>query len=75
MGGSWEGHGRVRLCILVFDADYCKRVNTTMQSLTLTLALTGYPPEDLLLKPGFISDNVAELKKISSKTHGGVAYW
>ena len=34
------------------------------------LALTGYPPEDLLLKPGFISDNMAELKKISSRTHG-----
>ncbi len=34
------------------------------------LALTGYPPEDLLLKPQFISDNMAELKKISGRTHG-----
>lgn len=34
------------------------------------LALTGYPPEDLLLKPRFISDNMVELKKISSRTHG-----
>ena len=34
------------------------------------LALTGYPPEDLLLKPQFISDNMAEIKKISSRTHG-----
>lgn len=34
------------------------------------LALTGYPPEDLVLKPGFISDNMAEIKKISSRTHG-----
>jgi NAD+ synthase (glutamine-hydrolysing) len=34
------------------------------------LALTGYPPEDLILKPQFISDNMAELKKISSRTHG-----
>ena len=34
------------------------------------LALTGYPPEDLVLKPQFISDNMAELKKISSRTHG-----
>ena len=28
------------------------------------LALTGYPPEDLLLKPHFIQDNVHALKKI-----------
>src|SRR5512135_1520316 len=34
------------------------------------LALTGYPPEDLLLKPRFISDNMAELRKISSRAHG-----
>ncbi|MBS1127414.1 MAG: nadE [Nitrospirae bacterium] len=34
------------------------------------LALTGYPPEDLILKPQFISDNMAELRKISSRTHG-----
>lgn len=34
------------------------------------LALTGYPPEDLILKPQFISDNMAELKKISGRTHG-----
>ena len=34
------------------------------------LALTGYPPEDLVLKPQFISDNLAELKKISKRTYG-----
>lgn len=28
------------------------------------LALTGYPPEDLLLKPGFIDDNLKYLQKI-----------
>jgi NAD+ synthase (glutamine-hydrolysing) len=28
------------------------------------LALTGYPPEDLLFKPGFVSDNLSALKKI-----------
>ncbi len=37
------------------------------------LALTGYPPEDLLLKPQFISDNLAEIKKISSRVTGIVA--
>ncbi len=34
------------------------------------LALTGYPPEDLLLKPSFIKDNVEALKKISRKVRG-----
>jgi NAD+ synthase (glutamine-hydrolysing) len=34
------------------------------------LALTGYPPEDLLLKPRFINDNVEWLKKISLKVRG-----
>ncbi|MBU0895162.1 MAG: NAD+ synthase, partial [Candidatus Omnitrophica bacterium] len=29
------------------------------------LAVTGYPPEDLLLKPKFISDNACALKKIA----------
>src|SRR5436190_12610176 len=29
------------------------------------LALTGYPPEDLLLKPSFISDNLAVLREIA----------
>ena len=28
------------------------------------LAITGYPPEDLLLKNKFIEDNLAALKKI-----------
>jgi NAD+ synthase (glutamine-hydrolysing) len=32
------------------------------------LALTGYPPEDLLLKPQFIEDNLKALKKVISKT-------
>ena len=26
------------------------------------LAVTGYPPEDLLLKPGFVEDNLAALE-------------
>ncbi|MFH1478311.1 MAG: NAD+ synthase [Candidatus Omnitrophota bacterium] len=32
------------------------------------LAITGYPPEDLLLKPHFIRDNLGCLKKITSYT-------
>ena len=32
------------------------------------LALTGYPPEDLLLKPGFIEDNLEALHTIARRT-------
>ena len=32
------------------------------------LAITGYPPEDLLLKPGFVDDNLDALKLIAKKT-------
>lgn len=32
------------------------------------LAVTGYPPEDLVLKPQFIADNIAAVRKISGRT-------
>ncbi len=34
------------------------------------LALTGYPPEDLLLKPQFVKDNVRTLQAIVRETRG-----
>ncbi len=37
------------------------------------LAIPGYPPEDLLLKPQFVSDNIAAIKKISTETYGIIA--
>ncbi len=37
------------------------------------LAITGYPPEDLLLKPGFIADNLAALEKVAAATGSCVA--
>jgi NAD+ synthase (glutamine-hydrolysing) len=37
------------------------------------LALTGYPPEDLLLKPRFIDDNIMTMNSIRKKTQGIVA--
>jgi NAD+ synthase (glutamine-hydrolysing) len=37
------------------------------------LALTGYPPEDLLLKPQFIEDNMKVLEKVRDKTEGIIA--
>ena len=32
------------------------------------LAVTGYPPEDLLLKPGFVADNLEALAKVAAAT-------
>ena len=32
------------------------------------LAITGYPPEDLLLKPGFVEDNLEALHKLAART-------
>ena len=38
------------------------------------LAITGYPPEDLLLKPGFIVDNKSALAEVAAATaHVGCA--
>ncbi|HVL93433.1 MAG TPA: nitrilase-related carbon-nitrogen hydrolase [Acidimicrobiales bacterium] len=34
------------------------------------LATTGYPPEDLLLKPGFVDANLAALEKLASTKPG-----
>ena len=34
------------------------------------LAVTGYPPEDLLLKPSFIRDNLAALERIVAASQG-----
>ena len=37
------------------------------------LTITGYPPEDLLLKEHFLADARAALHRIAAKTHGIVA--
>ncbi len=37
------------------------------------LAVTGYPPEDLLLKPAFVADNLAALRRLAAATTGCVA--
>ncbi|MFA4844169.1 MAG: NAD+ synthase [Candidatus Margulisiibacteriota bacterium] len=38
------------------------------------LAITGYPPEDLLLKPQFIKDNLQALDLVVKKSRGIAAY-
>ena len=37
------------------------------------LALTGYPPEDLLLKEHFLADAASALRELAADTHGVVA--
>ena len=37
------------------------------------LAITGYPPEDLLLKPGFVADNQEALETVAARTGRCVA--
>ena len=32
------------------------------------LSTTGYPPEDLVLKPGFVADNLDVLAKLAART-------
>jgi NAD+ synthase (glutamine-hydrolysing) len=34
------------------------------------LSICGYPPKDLLLKPGFINDNIAAVKRLASQVSG-----
>ena len=38
------------------------------------LAITGYPPEDLLLKPGFVAANRERLDKVAARTGRCVAF-
>src|SRR5580704_12202645 len=39
------------------------------------LAITGYPPEDLLLKPGFVADNMAALKRWPRLPTAALSWW
>jgi NAD+ synthase (glutamine-hydrolysing) len=34
------------------------------------LSVCGYPPKDLLLKPGFINDNIAAVRKLATQVSG-----
>jgi NAD+ synthase (glutamine-hydrolysing) len=37
------------------------------------LAITGYPPEDLVLRPSFVTDNLAALEDLASRTSDACA--
>ena len=51
---------------------YCGRAERLGCGLVLfpELAITGYPPEDLLLKPRFIRDNLSALKELAGTVRG-----
>src|SRR6266446_7610688 len=50
--------------------EYIARAKTAGADLVAfpELALTGYPPEDLLLKPHFVRDNLAALDRVIAAT-------
>ncbi len=52
--------------------DYIKKAKKSGAHLVVfpELAITGYPPEDLLLKPHFIKDNFKALKEVQGYTKG-----
>ena len=56
-------------------ADYTARARERGAALVVfpELALTGYPPEDLLLKTGFLDAAAAALDELASQTNGIVA--
>ena len=37
------------------------------------LAITGYPPEDMVLRPSFVEDNLTALDALAAKTAGGAS--
>jgi NAD+ synthase (glutamine-hydrolysing) len=37
------------------------------------LAIAGYPPEDLVLRPAFVEDNLEALERLTKQTAGGAA--
>jgi NAD+ synthase (glutamine-hydrolysing) len=56
-------------------AQAMRRANAWRADLLLVpeLAVTGYPPEDLLLKPGFVQENLRALAALPALTRGLVA--
>ena len=52
--------------------DYIERARSFSADLVAfpELVITGYPPEDLLLRPQFIKDNVAKMHKVVAASRG-----
>src|SRR5213593_1061215 len=54
-------------------ADWAARATAEGADVVLfpELAITGYPPEDLVLRPEFVEDNLAALERLAKETAGG----
>jgi NAD+ synthase (glutamine-hydrolysing) len=54
---------------------YLERARTEKANLVLMpeLAITGYPPEDLVLRRDFVDANLRALEKVAQATHGLIA--
>ncbi len=55
---------------LILDATALARKRGCELAVLPELSLIGYPPKDLLEKPAFIGENLAQLKKIASQIKG-----
>jgi NAD+ synthase (glutamine-hydrolysing) len=63
--GDLDGNvRRIAAAIKQAEAERCDLVVLS------ELAITGYPPEDLLLKPSFVEDNVEALAAVAAATAG-----
>ena len=63
--GDLEGNTR-RICEAV---DHAKDLSVDLVCFP-ELSVTGYPPEDLLLKPDFVRGNLAAMEEITRRTRG-----
>jgi NAD+ synthase (glutamine-hydrolysing) len=55
---------------LIVDALERARAEGAHLAVAPELALTGYPPEDLLLRPRFLEDTASEIERIADRVHG-----
>jgi len=50
------------------EADYSRAVESGCHIVVFPeLALTGYPPEDLVLKPAFVRDNIEAMQRVATR--------
>lgn len=63
--GDLEGNGRLIV-------DWIGRARDAGADIVCfpELAITGYPPEDLVLKPSFVRDNLAQLDRVAAAAKG-----
>ncbi len=64
------GANEQRIAALIAEARDVHRADLVLFP---ELALSGYPPEDLLLRPGFLAGCAAAMQRIAKDTHGIVA--